>query len=508
MKTKITRTIKATLLLTFIYSNLLFASSSDNEKELEAFLNKIEIKYEKIAFELGDAYWNFYSAEAEADLKTPKDKFYNLLINDTLNTLIETWYPKLIEIQDTILQRRVHTWHRVLISAKVEYNDEIMQLRNELEEMLEVSGDAKKPKGDFSEKMLKLIELRNKKAVELGYDNYVHLTFEINGIGYEWFINFIDQMDKATIEPYKALVENMKTTQDLKEFGQKDAFQFIGLYYRNNEPTELKNDNNIEMVKVSLANIGINYDDLPAKLVEKQLPPGVGGQGLMINIPYDFRAVMTLGMEISTWMHEMGHGLHGLYNSIDEPILEGYEWIPGNANPSFCEGMAETSAWLTRNYEWQKEYTNLTEDQIKEKQDALNQVAPAYIRFQILNFMRETELYLHPEKSYEEIQIELAKKYLLIESDKIRTQNLENIIYVSYPLYLQNYLIADMVACQVHRTLEEKFGNEYAFNKDVGKYLIKNFYSTGEYYGWNDRLIKGTGKPLDIEAYLQFYKIK
>ena len=122
--------------------------------------------------------------------------------------------------------------------------------------------------------------------------------------------------------------------------------------------------------------------------------------------------------------------------------------------------------------------------------------------------MRETELYLHPEKSYDEIQIELSKKYLMIETVNIGTQGLENIIYVTYPLYLQNYLIADMIACQVHNTLENKFGKDYVFNKDIGKYLSDKFYSTGEYFDWNDRLIHGTGKTLDINAYLEFYNIK
>lgn len=508
MKLNLSLLFKTAFLVLFLNTQLFLSSCSNNEKELEKFLNKTELKYEQIAEELGVAYWNFYSAESETDLKTPKNKLYNLLINDTLNTLIETWYPKRSEIQDTILRKRVDTWHRVLLSAKVEYNAEIMELRNELEEMLGVSEDADKSKDDLGEKILKLIELRNKKSVELGYDNYVHLTFETNGLGYEWFMNFIDEMDESTYDSYKSLVEKTKLENNLEEFGQRNAFQFIGQFYGNNNPTELKIEDNIELVKISLNNIGINYNKLPAKLVEEQLPAGIGGQGLMINIPNDFRAVMTLGMGISTWMHEMGHGLHGLYNSINQPILEGYEWIPGNANPSFAEGMAETSAYFTRNTVWQKKYTKLSDEKIKEKQEIVNKYASAFIRYHLYNFMRETELYLYSEKTYDEIQIELAKKYLLIETEKIRTQSLKNIIYVSYPLYLQNYLIADIMACQIHETLKEKFGKDYAFNKNVGAYLTKNFYSTGEYFDWNDRLINGTGKPLDIKAYLEFYNIK
>lgn len=507
MKSNFSILFKTSLLFFVLFVHTIITSFAHDEKDLESILNKMEIRYENIAEELGVAYWYFYSAEAEADLTTPKDKLYNLLINDTLNTLINKWYPNLSEIKDTILKARVEKWHNVLLSAKVEYDAEIMKLRNELEEMLQLSDEKDNSNYDFESNMLKLIELRNKKAVELGYKNYIHLTFETNGLGYDWFMNFIDVMDKSSYDAYKTLVEKTKTENNIEEFSQRNAFQFIGQFYGNNDPAEVKDSDKIELVKKSLSNIGINYEELPAKLVEMKLPAGVGGQGLMINIPNDFRAVMTLGMDISVWMHEMGHGLHGLFNSIKSPILEGYEWIPGNSNPSFAEGMAETSAWFTRNIEWQKKYTYLTNEEIVKRKEIVNNYIPAFIRYHLYNFSRETELYLHPEKTYEEIQKELAKKYLFVETEEIRTQSIASIIYVSYPLYLQNYLIADIVACQIHTALKEKFGKDYAFNKQVGGYLTKNFYSAGEYFNWTDRLIQGTGKPLDIEAYLEYYEI-
>ncbi|OFX22752.1 MAG: hypothetical protein A2041_03650 [Bacteroidetes bacterium GWA2_31_9b] len=487
--------------------SIFFASSCNAEKtELEKFLNRIEIQYEQISIELGTAYWNFYSGEAEADLVAPKNKYYDLLTNDTLNSYIDTWYPKRSEVKDTLLRRRIEVWHNTLLSAKVEYDAEIMKLRNELEEMLKVTDDNNNNTDDFSTKMLTLIKLRNKKAQELGFDNYVHLSFDNNGLGYTWFTNFVEKLDKETLESYKTLVEKTKAEKQISEFDQRNAFQYIGMFYANNTPPEPEK-NNIDLVKESLANIGIDYTNLPAKLVEKQLPAGVGGQGIMLNIPYDFRAVMTLGMDISVWMHEMGHGLHGLYNSINSPILEGYEWIPGNGAPAFSEGMAETSAGFTRNDEWLKKYTSLTDEDIKKRQEIMNTYAPAFIRYHLSNFVKEMELYLYPEKSYEEIQTEVAKKYMLIETDKIRTQDLKNIIYVSYPLYLQNYLIADIVACQIHQTLEEKFGSNYAFNKEVGSYL-QQFYIGGEYYTWQQRMVNGTGKELDVDSYLKFYHIK
>ncbi len=506
MKKIILRTL--IIFIAFCYSNTLSASYLDNEKELESILDNMGNRYEKIARELGLAYWNFYSAETNPNLETPKRKFYDLLSNDTLNTIIENWYPKLSEIDDPVIQKRVNMWHRVLISAKVEYSEEIMALRNKLEKIFEVSNKKENSKENIDSLILSLIELRNEESVKLGFENYVHLTFETNGLGYEWFKNFVFKLDSATFDAYKALVEKTKLENNGKEFSLTNMFRLIAPYYRNITPQKIRDTNNVELVKNTLNDIGISYSDLSMKLVEQKLPEGVGGQGIMVDIPNDFRAVISTEQDISVWLHEMGHGLHGLYNSINFPILEGYEWVPGNINPTFAEGMAETIAWFARNIEWQKKYTELSEQEINETKKIIDTYSSAFIRLHLFNFMKEVNLYLNPEKSFKEIQLELGRKYLLIETEEFRTQPLNNIIYVSYPLYFHNYLLSDMVACQVHKALEDKFGSGYAFNKNVGPYLIEKFYSSGEYLDWNQRLVQGTGKSLDLETYLEYYNLK
>ena len=85
-----------------------------------------------------------------------------------------------------------------------------------------------------------------------------------------------------------------------------------------------------------------------------------------------------------------------------------------------------------------------------------------------------------------------------------RPMNLSaNIFYVAYPLYLQNYFFSRMISQQVHRAIEEKFGEDYVFNKEVGEYLIKNYYGEGELLSWREKLKRATGKELDIEEYLE-----
>ncbi len=492
--------IRVFLLLIIIQNNAL-----SNEEKLKKILDTMESRYEMISNELGNSYWDLYTNSENVNLNTPKQKFKILLMNDTLNSLIYNWQGKIELIKDGLLAKRVETWYRILQMAKVEYDDEIMQLRNELEHKLKVSNEELFDEESLEHLMIKLAKLRNRKSIELGYDNYVELTFEVNGLGYDWFTNFVDSMYLLTDKDYTKLVNNTKHKKDIETFAYSDFNELFLLFYNSNNPDKVK-ANNIDMVKETLNNIGFEFDSLPALLIEKQLPAGIGGQGLMINIPNEFKAVITNGLDIHIWMHEMGHGLQGLFCDINYPILEGYEWVPGSGATCFAEGMAETSAYFTRNFEWQVKYTNQDRKLIFEKKQEAKNNSTAFIRYWLYKSMREVEFYLNPDKSYQLIQEELMRKYLLVDNE-FKYEPIASMRYVSYPLYLQNYLIADMIACQVHASLENIFGHNYCFNKKVKSYLVKNFYSTGEYYNWKERLEKGTGSKLKIKSYLNHYEI-
>jgi len=118
-------------------------------------------------------------------------------------------------------------------------------------------------------------------------------------------------------------------------------------------------------------------------------------------------------------------------------------------------------------------------------------------------FMFEIEFYKDLNQNPDDLIKMLNKKYLLIEEPLKQPKKLANMILVSYPLYIHNYLIADIISWQVHATLEEKFGKDYAFNKDVGEFLEENFWETGELFPWQIRLRRATGKELDVKGYLK-----
>jgi hypothetical protein len=40
--------------------------------------------------------------------------------------------------------------------------------------------------------------------------------------------------------------------------------------------------------------------------------------------------------------------------------------------------------------------------------------------------------------------------------------------------------LADIISCQVHNTLKNKFGSDYVLNDKVGNYIIENLLKDGE----------------------------
>jgi Zn-dependent M32 family carboxypeptidase len=75
--------------------------------------------------------------------------------------------------------------------------------------------------------------------------------------------------------------------------------------------------------------------------------------------------------------------------------------------------------------------------------------------------------------------------------------------YVSHPIYYQNYLLADMIAAQLHHVVKQKTKRNHILGNDrVAGFLTKHFFGHGKYYRWDELLKRVTGKPLNANAYL------
>lgn len=501
------RSLRFTVLLACI-STLTISCRQESltEAELKAYLDRQEAVYEQISVQMGYATWCLYSGEAPADLDTPRRDYQALFGDDSLFTIVDRAHDDRKNIEEDTLRRRVEIWRNMLVGAQVNLSEDAISLQTELETWL-ATDDTVRAKPSFEEleeMMLDLILLRNEKARKLGYDHYAQMALDIAGIGYDWFHRFARKIDAATREPYREILTRSKTEDDQK-IDFSDINRLLGDYRISGEVPGIEPDRMKDLLKESAEQIGFPFDWLPLIVVVRELPPSVGGQGIAVHIPHDFRMVVVPVLSFGGWMHELGHGLQWIYTRADSPVLKGYEWIPGNICGAWVEGMGETMNRFTRDADWLKRHTDLTDEEIAARIETRNRLAPVWLRYQLSSIMLEIEVYKDPSRHRQEILEELEKKYLFLDGEIDEPLPIAIMLFVSYPVYSQNYLLADVISWQIHDVLEEKFGGGYASDPAIAGYLQTNLYEDGELQPWRERLVRATGRDFDVEGYLRSF---
>jgi len=327
------------------------------------------------------------------------------------------------------------------------------------------------------------------------------MVLQNTGIDTIWFENLIQTIDSGCSKKYNIFIkEHFPNNSNVK---YEDLIDYIIQSYFINDNPVIEDHKKKELIYKTLSNIGIEVSDLPIQYEITELPPGIGGFGNCIDIPNDFRAVARKDLSFYYLLHEIGHGLNWTNVSTKHPVLKGYEWCTGNADDLYSESMAEVTAKFSQNEIWMKEY-GFDETYIDSIRNNRKELYPVCLKLNLVNSLFEIELYKHPKKKPSAVKNELYKKYFGVDKDFSKKPNLIQLSYVSYPVYEQNYLIADIISWQIHEYLEKKYGENYAVNPKVGKYLEEELWKNGELYSWQFKVEKATGKELDIKAYLKY----
>ncbi len=492
--------------LLLLFSNLNLFAAINTEEELKKYLDEKEKIFDDISVQMGIASWNIYSQEGEADTQVPRLRYLELFNDETLNNEIDLWYNKISEIKDNELKRRVEVWHLVLLGAKVDNDDDIFPLEDQLEKWLvndESTND--RPSEAELEKLIKeLMTRRNNKAISLGFNNYAEYQLMLNGLNIRDFDDVINKIEKATLPKYKLLIEEFLKENNKTEITLPDVIKMVKIVYKNKSVSLQDKSQTDSIITETFKNIGIDYKSLPIRFVEKDIP--FGGNGLAVKIPTDFRIVIKPEQPIFVIMHELGHGMQGVFTKINSPILKGYEWCAGNGCGAFSEGLAVTSEKIVKNNEWLKKYAGYTEDSIRNKDSLINKYAAAKLRYHLVTIMLEIELYKNLDADPNAVRDSLYKKFLFVDSKPLgKFWYQDNITYVSYPVYLHNYFFADIISTQIHNHLKSVYGEKYLFNNKVGNDLINYLYSSGELLPWYEKMKRMTKDDLDIKGYLKSY---
>jgi len=395
------------------------------------------------------------------------------------------------------------------------------------------------------EGLVKLRDLRNGCARELGYSDYFALQAAKHGMSSEEML----ALNRKFVEVLKPLYTQLHTWvkyELAKKYGVKDVPKAIPAHWINNRWSQnwvglvdgvsfdagLKTWTPEQVVKTGEAfYTGLGFPKLPASFwVKSDLYPVKPGETRKKNshascwhldLDTDVRSLMSVQPDFQwfeTTHHELGHGYYFIaYSNPQVPAL-----LRNSASPAFHEGMGELIALATRQIPYLQEVGVLPKDaKIDQMKALLNEALEVAIPFIAWSSgtMTEWEYEFYakgmPADQMNKRWWEIVRAKQGVEAPSPRGEEFCDAATKTHindnPCYYYNYAIATVFKYQMHDAICKKVLKQdvhaanYANRKDVGDFL-RSWLSKGATEDWRKVLTEATGEDLSTRAMAEYFQ--
>lgn len=497
------------------------------EQELVQFINSYETSLENLGEKIRRL--NFKQLVDKViipELSELKKEAATIIADPRLKELVTTWLDK---VKDPLLKKRLTLYNQSFISEKVTFHPQVMDLTSELSNAMVtyqyMVGDKKSDLGtikdilrnspdpelrrkawygkhaqseELAPRLLELIRLRNDLAKEQGFNTYADLVLELDGLSLTQVRQMLTELTKASDPIYQQILSEGQQKLGLETIEPWDIMYLLeqmGNITKSNFPKE--------KIEYQLQKWGKAHG---ADLKE------LGIQMVATDIPYNGLCASLTNREIKiitnptnghgsyeTMFHELGHALHSAFNE-QKGILK-------NESQPLTEGIAEIFGYITRHPEWLKEI-GIHPEEIADVRKRL--IAPMfhYLRERTAFALAEYQIYEDPSCEADAVLAQMEHEVLGI-THNTAPRWAASAWYINFPIYWQSYILADMVASQIHHELDRRYGGLHG-HPEALEDIRKTYLASGGSIDWQEKLFNHTSAKLnasslikDLELYLK-----
>jgi peptidyl-dipeptidase A len=385
-------------------------------------------------------------------------------------------------------------------------------------ERLQAAWEASKQIGPrVADRVLELARLRNAAAQRAGFSNHYSKNLELNEIEETRLFAVLDELERLTTTPFRQVKGELDriladryqvAVEDLRPWHYHDPFFqrpprvgavnvdrfFAG---RSLEEIAIRSYDGIGMdVRSVLAR-----SDLYARANKYQHAfcadlDRKGDVRIMCSLESDERWLETL-------LHELGHAVYDIYLDPELPFL-----LRRPAHTLSTEAIAMLMGRLALNPDWLVAVAGVPAAEVAA-------VAPdvrARQRLGMLIFVRwvlvvvnfERALYQDPERDLNTLWWDLVERYQLVPRPAGRAAPdwAAKIHLALYPVYYQNYMLGELMASQLGRTIATRFGR-LIDTPAAGRFLIDELFRRGASADWDTTLEQVTGERLTARYFAE-----
>lgn len=516
-----------------LYGERLYIKHPSLEERIEVRKDKIEKRFRlldsnlrTIHRKMGKAEWNRYLGKKHDDLNLLQDEISRTILDPENEILLDAAEGKTGNGLDPVLQTGCAIFKKSYISTKISLVPEIYRLSTSLEDELikfELMVDGKKstrtevnelqrknsdrrlreaawlsetPLGEkLEERLIELIMIRNEKAREKGYSSYADFSLSLDGLSLEYLTSLLKKIHSEIQEASIDIIDNCG-----RELCVDDVSPWDSPYYAQNHLSRIpdekfKKEGIIPLIEETLDYYGFPVDSLPIRLQVRDIP--FGGLTMIMEPRKDVRILANPSngrIWYETMFHEYGHALHG--SLVDnESVLVAYG-DPG----FFWEGVACIMQEVFRRPETLRRASGATEAETREEEVVAVYKENLSLCSRIAGIVFELSLYESPSGNLDERFSKIYSEVtgLSVPSSPVWAASTFNI---SHPVYLQNYLLSEVMAAQVTRYYTKTHGS--LADRDFLAFVVENLIEPGGKTGWTEKLETAVGSSLDPEPLLK-----
>lgn len=486
-----------------------------NQSDAIDFLRNLDRQLEHVDRAYEEGRWlknqGLLSPEAQNDLEAQRA---NLLLNEHASAAAA---EVMNTVADPFLRRMATVFDRSIRAARVESNQAVYALRTRIEQAvinypITVDGrsvtrtDLKQilrtePDGEVRREawlamaglsrlveadVIELVSRRNALARDLGYAHYGDLGLALQVLVWDPLRAWFDRIVESTGAAHARFLERgadclrqpVLYPWDL-DYAASRLTTLADKYFPRDELlTSVRWLAERLDLGDAVGGIRTDFVDIPW-----------GGLCVTVHAPDDVRILMNPSdghRYYETLFHEYGHGLHS--RRVGQPVHV-FRDEPG----PFCEGMACTLARFADEPDFLASRSGLAATALREHRLGWRDQMSLHLRRLIGQARFEYSLYTDPQARLLEVFRTSMSDSLGVSFEAAQAWA-DNLYWTSYPLYVQNYVVAELITSQTHAALRRELGA--TIHPVTGAWLTRHYWAQGGSVEWPEKVAQATGTPL------------
>lgn len=410
----------------------------ENERK-DNMLSQIETDYQKKIWKLNFQQWCNYFSESR----------YNLDIIDSEIYLI----AKNHSVESVVLDKRIKSIKLLGDTFLVDKHPDVSRLRNKIDNLdnyiqllpNENEFDQYQVKIAISDLMkddvIKLMEMRNKYSMKLGYSSYVDLIMNYNGLCKGEIVHLLRNFLNDNIDFMRKFIYVNEISYETWSIGL-DKYSYVSQNYNVKELIE---------ATYELFDYNENLDKIDIEFDDSQI--GYATEFSNEKVKLRVGELKSLN-SIRTLFHELGHAL--FYSFIQEDGV--YRILPPSLDETFAVVMEYILSSILLSEKDSKKVLELM------KLDYVRCAVSSLYEFSIWDDPREAEQLFN--EYYSRIGLSV-KNPVIWAYDSFRSID---------SVYIHNYVIGIVIAEKLYHYLSEQYSRNY---REWFEWIVKNVYQIG-----------------------------